>query len=96
MSSGEVVGGGGFALLRLYKTDLLSGAQETLKLSVMRSLKPHIFTTLAAKNTTFWNLTPCILVHADENFGGSWNLCVQYKAVNTLLILYTASILSKS
>ena len=46
----EVVGGG-FALTRVYKVDLLSGAQQTLKLSGVRSLKPQIFTAVAAKTT---------------------------------------------
>jgi len=88
--------GGGFALLRVWKVDLRSGAQKTLKLSAMRSLKPQIFTAVTAKTTGFPNLTPYILAHANDIFVLSWNLCVQYKVVNTIPILYTASLVSKS
>jgi len=86
--TGGWLGGEGVALFRVYTVDLPSGPQETLKL---RSLKTQIFTAVAAKTTVFWNLTPCTLVRANEIFGWSWNVCVQYKAVNTVPVLYVYS-----
>ena len=83
-------GGGEVALLRVYKVDLSSGPQETLKLSIMRPLKPQIFTAVAAKTMAFWNLTPCILVMRII-FSEDHGFCVKYEAVNTVSILYPAS-----